>query len=179
MEREMSELEYVPVQVPVGMLPEVYELIAKRMLPGQEQEADPALRAEPPAAKTAGRPPIAAGAGSSPYVRSREADDTWPDDLLARAYEESSPAMRAILDAMADEPERRFTTREFAEAAGFAGERALWRVPGVMGGFTKRAKNRYGHDLWPFSWEKLEDDSFLYWMPEGIAGRLRAVRDDG
>jgi hypothetical protein len=176
-ESAIPEPEYVPVQVPVALVPEVYALISERMLPAQVVSPAGGRGMVVTRSRKAGPAPIAAGAGSSPFIRSREADETWPDDLLKQAYEESSPAMRAILDAMADAPDHRFTTREFADAAGFAGERGYWSVPGTMGGFTKRAKNRYGRELWPFAWEKLDDNSFLYWMPEGIAARFRAVRD--
>jgi Family of unknown function (DUF6416) len=152
----------------------VYALISRRMLSDNE---DAATSGELPAAPRLSPTPLAAGAGSSPYINERDADETWPDDLLRRSYEESSPAMRAILDLMANEPARRSTTREFATAAGFEGERGYWSVPGVMGAYTRRAKNRYGHDLWPFAWKKLEDTSFLYWMPESIAAKVRVIRD--
>src|SRR5437868_15526439 len=71
---------------------------------------DAATSGELPAAPRLSPTPLAAGAGSSPHINERDADETWPDDLLRRSYEESSPAMRATLDLMANEPERRSTT---------------------------------------------------------------------
>ena len=56
------------------------------------------------------------------------------------------------------------------------GERGIWRIPGILGAFTKRMKSRYERDFWPFSWRKDEEGRFWYSMPAPVAAKIRSFR---
>src|ERR1035437_10934574 len=58
----------------------------------------------------------------------------WSEELLQRAYDESSKAMRAVLETLASRPGERIPVTELTEAAGL--ERG--QFPGVLGAFGRR-----------------------------------------
>jgi Family of unknown function (DUF6416) len=183
----MENGEFIPIYVPRPLLGRVYELIVGEWR-ASGQGGEPATskpttssakdQSDAAASAAGGQAPSPAGAGSSSYVRSRDADEAWPDELLRQAYEESPTTMRTLLDVMAEHPGEEFNTLQFADELGFTGPRATWRVPGVLGAFTKRMNRRYERKIWPFAWRK-ENGQFIYWMPASVATKIRSFRNGG
>jgi hypothetical protein len=181
----MESSMYVPIYVPAELAPEVYERIRAHLhLAPPPSEAtsdadDQGSRAPESVEAARTSPPLpVADTGDPRYVEGREADLTWPDDLLRRLYEDSSPRARGILDCMIDRPDEKCTTNHFVMVLGFDGPNAHWQVPGVLGGITKRMRSRYGRDWWPFAWAKDEAGNYSYWMPASVAAKFKAFRDE-
>ncbi len=62
--------------------------------------------------------------------------------------QESSPALLAILGALADSPGEWLTMGDLAKPIG---PKADWNtVAGTLGAFGRRLKSRYGLESWPF-----------------------------
>jgi hypothetical protein len=168
---------FVPVYVPGVLVPDIYRLIGEHLANGSVPiETTPAPAAPAPIPSQVDMAPIAAGAGSSPYVKYREADMTWPDALLRQAYDESPDSMKKLFGYMADHPDFNCSTRNFADALGYTEPKGTWRIAGVLGAFTKRMNGRYGRRVWPFGWVKTENDGALYSMPASIAEKIRSFR---
>jgi hypothetical protein len=171
----------VPVYVPTESVAEFYELAVERIRALREVglaavgDAPAGMVAEDdaPSGGVAPRPAATSSPGGR-YLRGRPADDTWPDELERRAYDESPRTMMTLFDHMASAPPgAKATTGDFAEALGYTGPNAALRVAGVLGAFTRRMQSRYGREFWPFAWEKDDDEAFHYWMPPHVAARFR------
>jgi hypothetical protein len=101
----------------------------------------------------------------------------WSDDLLRRAYDESSPAMQVVLDTLADRPGQTVSAAELADAIGVA----RGRLPGVLGAFGRRWAHRYGQGPanLPFkSYRSTDAAMTVYEMDEAVAAALTRVRSD-
>lgn len=95
----------------------------------------------------------------------------WSDELLLRAYDESSAAMRSILDALAERPGQTVSAAELAGMVGL-GRR---EIPGVLGAFARRWANRYhqGPANLPFkSYRSTTAKMTVYKMDEVVAAAL-------
>lgn len=144
----MSNDDLVTVQVPRSRLLEVYALLGRPQ--AADQEADSVT-------EETGGPSV------------------WPDALVARAYRESSPKMKAFLDYLADRPDARLKAAELADAVGYKPH----QFAGLLGAFGRRTKNRYrnpgGH--WFFGAEWSSDEwSWIYWMPVEVAEVIKSQR---
>lgn len=96
--------------------------------------------------------------------------------LFERAYRESSPHMKRLLEYLADNPGRMIPSGELAEAIGY--DRS--QLAGVLGAFGRRWKNRYknpGH--WPFRADNpVEFDGYwAYWMEPEEVEIINEIRD--
>jgi hypothetical protein len=108
----------------------------------------------------------------------------WTGEEVARAYRESTPALRAALDYLAERPGREVSSRELARAiyphddSDVGAERRLY---GVLSAFRRRSYG-YGKKQWFFSaYRKRRPDGSLglgyfgYVMPAEKAAWLRKV----
>ena len=77
-------------------------------------------------------------------------DDEWTPSRIRKMLQQSPPAMKDILRAMALRPNEWLTTLGLAEAIQ-GNDEADWKtVAGTMGAFGRRLKNRYGLETFPF-----------------------------
>jgi hypothetical protein len=76
----------------------------------------------------------------------------WTSEEIVRAYGESSPALRAALDYLADRPGREVGSRELARALypHDSDVCAQQRLYGVLGAFGRRSYG-YGKKEWFFT----------------------------
>ncbi len=76
----------------------------------------------------------------------------WTGEEVARAYRESSPALRAALDYLAERPGREVSSRELARAIypHDSDVGAQQRLYGVLNAFTRRTYG-YGKKEWFFA----------------------------
>jgi len=124
----MSNEELVSVMVPKMHLAKVYGLIAK--LDGGE--------AEQPAAEP------------KPSTNPAPNADEWTPSRIRTAVEQSPPAMRDILRALADRAGEWLTTHDLAQAIQ-GNPNADWKtVAGTLGAFGRRVSSRYGLETLPF-----------------------------
>jgi hypothetical protein len=94
----------------------------------------------------------------------------WTERNLRRAYRESKPNMRKLLEHLAANPDREFGTHALANALGLPD----WNsIAGMLGPFTRRCKGRYGQDLPPWKQRTDEDDRDHLQMPNDIAAIIR------
>ena len=118
--------ELVNVPVPRKHLAAVYELIARLEL------GESALETAPGSTSTESEP---------------EAE--WPEELVRRAYAESSPAMKSVWEVLAARPDEVIDSRVLVHEA--LGNGAGWpNLAGTLGAFGNRVANRYGRETWPF-----------------------------
>jgi hypothetical protein len=100
---------------------------------------------------------IASLESDEPLMNSREAatndsaaSDEWTPSRIRKMLQQSPPAMKDILRAMATSPNEWLTTQGLAEAIQ-GNQDADWKtVAGTMGAFGRRLKNRYGLETFPF-----------------------------
>ncbi len=101
-------------------------------------------------------------------MRSKE---DWPPELLQRVYEESSPAMRTVLEYLAARPNAWVPYGELNEAISSEGDRNTGKLGSTMSSLTKR----YGTN-WPF--DKRPDptpvEGMRYRMDARVASTIRA-----
>ncbi len=123
---EMSTDELVVVMVPKKHLAKVYGYIAKL---------------DEPSASTAAS--AVNGVHSS-------ASDEWTPSRIRTAVQQSPPAMKDILRALASRPNEWVPTHDLAGAIQ-GNDNATWKtVAGTLGAFGRRVKNRYGLESLPF-----------------------------
>jgi hypothetical protein len=106
----------------------------------------------------------------------------WTGEEVARAYRESTPALRAALDYLAERPGREVSSLELARAVYPHDESdggAQQRLYGVLSAFGRRSYG-YGKQQWFFSvYRKRRPDGSLvlgdfgYVMPGEKAAWLR------
>jgi hypothetical protein len=108
----------------------------------------------------------------------------WTAEEVVRAYRESTPALRAALDYLADRPGREVSSLELARAVypHDSDDGAEKRLYGVLGAFGRRSYG-YGKKEWFFTaYRKHRLDGslalgyFVYVMPAEKAGWLRKAR---
>ncbi len=146
----MNNEELINVPVPRSRLLEVYGLL--------------------------GRPAPGSSGGNTGLTNEAESDseERWHDALLARAYRESSPKMKGMLDYLADRPGVRVTSAEVAKAISYTRP----QLAGVLGAFGRRWKNRYRQNgPWFFSAEwSPTDEMWVYWMTQDVARVIKPLR---
>jgi hypothetical protein len=105
----------------------------------------------------------------------------WTAEEVARAYRESSPALRAAFDYLAERPEREVSALELARAVypHHSDGGAQQRLYGLLNAFTRRTYG-YGKKEWFFAAHRkrrpdgsLVLGSFGYVMPAEKAAWLR------
>jgi hypothetical protein len=147
----MTTEELVAVMVPRKHLSRVYGLIAK--LDVGDESATVLIPSKPNANGNA------------------RSSDEWTPSRLRKMLQQSPPAMKDLLRAMAEHPDEWLTTEQLAQEIQ-NNPAADWKtVAGTMGAFGRRIKNRYGLDTLPF--EKRYDhdaQSKVYCMSCEIAG---------
>lgn len=152
----MSDDQLVAVMVPSKHLAQVYGFIAS--LAGEEAKSPPKAKSESPAANGA--------------------MDEWTPTRLKKAIEQSPPAMRDILRALANKGGEWLTIEELASSIQ-GNEDATWNtVAGTLGAFGRRLKNRYGLETFPF--EKRFDHASncnIYQMSKDVAASVRDLLD--
>ena len=146
--------EFVKVPVPVDRLQEVFALLA--------------------ASRVAGERSVTVGRGAVPTA---ETDVASIDvERIARAYRESSDAMKKALDHMADHAGHVIRMEELAGSVGYSAA----QMRGTLGSFGNRWRNRYqgGEDVpLPFSrWWVSADNTMAYQMSGDVAAVMRAAR---
>lgn len=122
----MVNEDLVSVMVPKRHLTKVYGLIA-------QLENGPADAAE---AET----DVSPAAGS----------DEWTPSRIRTAVDQSPPAMRDILRALAERPGEWLTTYELAQAIQHKPDADWKTVAGTLGAFGRRIASRYGLENLPF-----------------------------
>jgi len=153
--------EWVTISVPKRIAPAVYALIAHEM--------------------GGGLPAPIAQQGSTD--RPLRASMTWSDDEIYRAVDESSPAMKSLLEKLALNAGEWVYAHQLAEAlqtrvehfGGTNKPEADWNnVAGTLGAFGHRVKSRYEKETW-FTDNK--GDTQGYWvhrMPRDVAEKVLA-----
>ncbi len=152
----MATEELVNVLVPRKHLSHVYGLIAQ--LEG----------AAPSTIATVDEQPAANGTA-----------DEWTSSRLRTMVEDSGPAMRDLLKAMASRPEEWLTTQDLA-AALTNKPKADWNtIAGTLGAFGRRVKSRYGLETWPFHCKRdHENHCWIYSMNPEMAKRILSLLSD-
>lgn len=121
----MQSDELVSVMVPRRFLAQVYGFIASL------ETGDAAV-----------------GPTSKGNAEAEARDMEWTPARLQRMVRESSPALLAILGALADNPGEWLTMNDLAKPIG---PKADWNtVAGTLGAFGRRLKSRYGLENFPF-----------------------------
>jgi hypothetical protein len=98
--------------------------------------------------------------------------DDWPDELVRRAYAESPPPMKRILELLATTPGRDLASDELAKAIG---PEASWpNLAGTLGAFGRRVRSRYQRRRWFFNshWDH-DLGKMVYSMPDRAAESVR------
>ena len=147
----MTADELVPVMVPRRHLSHVYGFIAKLDEGG-----------------------LAPTAVLLPHANGQEASaDDWTPSRLRKMLQQSPPAMKDILRAMAKQPDKWLTTKQLAEAIQNNPDADAMTVAGTLGAFGRRLKSRYGIDSFPF--EKRYDHEAMskaYCMSAAIGSQV-------
>jgi hypothetical protein len=135
-------MEFVQVPVPPHLVTEVMALIAARTNAG---------------ARTA---------PTDELPQAAEASEQWTVDELKRLWDESAPAMRLVLAALAQRPGTPVSGDELADSLG---KRRGHTIAGMMGALGRRLKHRHAEKA-PFSsrWNAL-DGRWEYVMPSAVA----------
>lgn len=95
----------------------------------------------------------------------------WPERALRRAYSDSKPRMRTLLEHLATHPEQEFGTSELATAINVPD----WNsIAGMLGPFSRRCRSRYGKVDPPWTTRTDSDDRDHLKMPADIATVIRA-----
>ncbi len=75
----------------------------------------------------------------------------WSPNELIRTYRESPPPIRKVLTYLADRAGQPVTGPELVrEVYGAEDPKGKRKLPGALGAFGRRVKNRYGKGSWPF-----------------------------
>ena len=153
----MSTEELVNVLVPRKHLSQVYGLIA------QLEGAAPSMAAivdEQPAA--------------------HGATDEWTPSRLRTMVEDSGPAMRDILHALATRPGDWLYAQDLAAALKNKPNADWNTIAGTLGAFGRRVKSRYGLETWPFQGKRdHERHCWVYSMSREMATKVLALLNNG
>lgn len=125
------------------------------------------------------------GATSSPTATLDEqptnsgATDEWTPSRLRTMVEDSGPAMRDLLRAMAARPGEWLSTRDLAAALKNKPEADWNTIAGTLGAFGRRVKSRYGLETWPFHYKRdHEHHCWIYSMSPEVAKPVIALLKD-
>jgi len=124
----MSNEELISVMVPKKHLTKVYGYIA------QLERGEPAQTQ---------------GEGEQGPAGAR-ASDEWTPSRIRKMVQQSPPAMRDILRALAEHAGQWMTTEELAGAIQNNADADWKTVAGTLGAFGRRVRNRYGLETLPF-----------------------------
>jgi hypothetical protein len=111
-------------------------------------------------------------------TETEEQSDEWTASRLRTMVEQSGPAMRDILRALAERPGEWLTTEDLAEA--LTGKpKATWNtIAGTLGAFGRRLSSRYGLESWPFQYKRdHEARCWVYSMTRDTATKILALLD--
>jgi hypothetical protein len=142
-------MHWVSIPVPQVLAPAVFEFLAAEM--------------RRPASSTQGA-----------EVEPEAAGDAWTPEEVTLAIRESPPGMKALLEAMAEEPGTWFDSATLAKAIRERGVRfggpdkpdANWQtVAGTLGAFGHRVLSRYGKKTWFTEARKDPQDRWKHMMP--------------
>lgn len=138
----MSEIEYVNLPVPKHLVPAVMALIAKQMLTNANES-------QSAAASVAGQPL------------------ELTEDLFKRIWKESGATIRKAMNCLARRPSQPISAADLAKDV--FGSSKGHKLPGAMGAFGRRCKNRYG-GVKPFSveWNAVASQ-WVYTMTADVA----------
>ncbi len=152
----MTTEDLVNVLVPRKHLPQVYGLIAQ--LEG----------AAPSPTATVDEQPTSNGA-----------TDEWTPSRLRTMVEDSGPAMRDVLRAMAVQPGEWLSTQDFAAALKNNPKADSNTIAGTLGAFGRRVRNRYGLETWPFQVKRdHEHHCWIYSMSQEVAKKILALLNE-
>ena len=154
----MANDELVSVMVPRRHLSAVYGLIAKL------DSAGAVSRAAIP---------------STPANGSGTGSDEWTPSRLRKMLQQSPPAMKDILRAMAEHPDEWLTTQQLAKAIQNNPDADWKTVAGTLGAFGRRVTNRYGLESFPY--EKRydhENNSKVYRMSREMSAQVLQILQD-
>lgn len=157
-----SKFDYVTVQVPTPCLEAVYRLLAD------------IHSAAPAPVKRGGSGTGGGGALPAPLApppHSSGAVDGWDLQTLQRMVNESPPAMRCILRALAlvEQDDQWLPIAKLEASLEHRSETTKHTIPGTLGAFGRRVKNRYGWQLWPFEVRRgSKQVRWEYWMPPSL-----------
>ena len=160
--------DIVMVPVPRRHLGAVYRVIGEG-----EADVEPAPEPQP-------TPQPTLGAVSDPAAGDSDNGD-WSPNEIARLYRESPPVMVKFLGYLADHPGEEVTAPDLAEFIyGSEDKRRQRKLPGALGAFGRRVKNRYRKGTWPFrGYWSYENSVFTYKMDTWSAEQVRKARGDG
>ncbi|MDP9476164.1 MAG: hypothetical protein M3R38_10855 [Actinomycetota bacterium] len=160
----MEKMHSIPV--PERFLPLIYRTLAD------------AYAADPAESGSGGNTPLIASADGS--------GGAWAEEEVALVYREGSPALRAVLGHLAENPKREVTSLELARAAypEDGNDEAEGRLYGVLGAMGRKLHKDYGEREWFFdaSRERNPDGSpggMVYVMSEETAGWVRKAGGRG
>ena len=107
------------------------------------------------------------------------ATDEWTPSRLRTMVEDSGPAMRDLLRAMAARPGEWLTTQDLASALKHK-PKADWNtIAGTLGAFGRRVKSRYGLETWPFQVKRdHEHHCWIYSMSQEVAKKILTLLND-
>lgn len=153
----MSGDELVAVMVPKKHLARVYGFIARLDEDGNDE-------------------PVPEGGSTD----GESMMDEWTPSRIRTAVQQSPPAMRCILRALAGRPGEWLTTQELARAIE-GNPDADWKtVAGTLGAFGRRVSSRYGLESLPF--EGVYDHSAgckVHRMSADMARRILQALNNG
>ena len=160
--------DIVMVPVPRRHLATVYRVIAEG-----EAQTQPGEQPAPQPPAPVAAPSVANGASGN---------GDWSPNEIARLYRESPPVMRKFLDHLADpdHADQVLTGPELATVIyGEEDDRRRRKLPGALGAFGRRVKNRYSKRTWPFkaSWN-YERNIMEYKMDPWTAEQIRKAQGE-
>lgn len=176
----VEHVEYVPVMVPVPLVPEVYGLIARR---SAELEAGESADSVVVGAAPGGDDdPVVPIEPAAPW----EGKGIWPQaklDQFARSTGRFTTVKRiaAVLDILAEHPDEKFPTSVLCEMTGYS--KSEFKAPLIK--LTRHIDKHYGKGLgWPLQAKWGPDLTDLadpntetyYWIGPEQAERWKAAR---
>jgi hypothetical protein len=140
----------ITVKVPEERLPDFYSMYG-RWLAGADD---------------ASRPTEEGLEGRHPWA-------TGDEDLASEAWGKFSATAKALFSMLIDNPGRKFSGVELAEALDIANGKH--GVAGVLA-WPRRHCAAVGRE-WPWLWEYMEDENARYWMTDEVADLFRRARE--
>lgn len=155
--------ELVSVMVPVDRLTEVYALLGSPK--GFHEERNPNLMVSSSKITK----------DVHQYFRPVESRD-WPESLLQLAYNESSPAMKTVLDVLIEKAGETVHSHELVAALSRHRNEECTHLTlaGTIGAFGRRVSNRYQREDWPmYSFWDSSANEVQYRMDPEVAAKMR------
>lgn len=112
--------------------------------------------------------------GGGPGVPENSGNGDWSSNELIRAYRESPPPIVTVLTHLANNAGQPVTGRELVKEVYGDDPKGYRRLPGALGAFGRRVKNRYGKSSWPFTakWN-YEESTMHYEMDKRTAEQIK------